>query len=132
VSGLGHVVAALGGGLLDAERAGRAHVEDGVRDGIRWSVVACVGFLLTVYALYTLQLVFAVVDGVIRNRERRVEDFELLAASRFTIPVSAVAAVFNEEPIVVASVRSLLAQDYPEFEVIVVDDGSTDGTFAVL
>ena len=35
---------------------------------------------------------------------------------------------YNEGAGIEAAVRSLAASDYPELEVIVVDDGSTDGT----
>jgi cellulose synthase/poly-beta-1,6-N-acetylglucosamine synthase-like glycosyltransferase len=35
---------------------------------------------------------------------------------------------FNEAKLIKDSIRSLIASDYPELEVIVVDDGSTDGT----
>ena len=38
----------------------------------------------------------------------------------------------NEEANVGSCVGSLLAQDYPDFEVIVLDDQSTDGTCRVL
>src|SRR5262249_59849935 len=34
----------------------------------------------------------------------------------------------NEAKVIVASVRHVLASDYPNLEVIVIDDGSTDGT----
>ena len=36
---------------------------------------------------------------------------------------------FNEERTIVSSVQSLLRLGYPEFEVLVVNDGSTDNTF---
>src|SRR5207248_1611620 len=52
----------------------------------------------------------------------------VIASSRFTIPVSVVVPMHNEEVLAVDVVRALLQLDYPEHEVIVVDDGSTDGT----
>ncbi len=55
-------------------------------------------------------------------------DYTTLASSRFTIPVSVIVAAYDEEAVIESAVRSLLAFDYPEFEVIVVNDGSTDGT----
>ena len=46
--------------------------------------------------------------------------------------VSIIVPARNEERNIGACVESLLAQDYPRFEVIVVDDGSTDATPRIL
>jgi len=46
----------------------------------------------------------------------------------FTPPVSVIVPAFNEAVNIERSVRSLDSSDYPELEVLVVDDGSTDGT----
>ena len=43
-------------------------------------------------------------------------------------PVSLIMAAFNEETNIVESVRSLQHLGYPDYEVIVVNDGSTDST----
>ena len=48
------------------------------------------------------------------------------------MPVSILVAAHNEERTIVASVGSLLSLHYPEFEVIVVSDGSTDRTIEVM
>ncbi|HTL71039.1 MAG TPA: glycosyltransferase family A protein [Candidatus Eisenbacteria bacterium] len=40
--------------------------------------------------------------------------------------------VHNARPYVAAAIESVLAQDHPSFELVIVDDGSTDGTAGVL
>jgi cellulose synthase/poly-beta-1,6-N-acetylglucosamine synthase-like glycosyltransferase len=47
-------------------------------------------------------------------------------------PVSILVPAHNEETTIVATIRSLLALEYTSFECIVIDDGSTDGTFAAI
>jgi cellulose synthase/poly-beta-1,6-N-acetylglucosamine synthase-like glycosyltransferase len=42
--------------------------------------------------------------------------------------VSIIVPAYNEENLIDASLSSLVSIDYPDFEIIVVDDGSSDGT----
>jgi cellulose synthase/poly-beta-1,6-N-acetylglucosamine synthase-like glycosyltransferase len=92
----------------------------------------CFGYMLGVFALYAFLIIFSALDNSIRSRETLGEDFDLLANSRFTIPVSVIVPVYNEEEVVAFTIESVLGFEYPEFEVIVVEDGSTDATFDVL
>lgn len=46
--------------------------------------------------------------------------------------VSTIVPVFNGAPYVAEALESIFAQTYPPFEIIVIDDGSTDATPAVL
>ena len=46
--------------------------------------------------------------------------------------VSVVVATFNQSRYVLACLDSLWFQDYPEVEIIVINDGSTDNTHEVL
>jgi glycosyltransferase involved in cell wall biosynthesis len=50
----------------------------------------------------------------------------------FDSPVSVILPVYNREQSVARAIRSVLAQTRPPIELIVVDDGSTDGTRDVL
>jgi len=103
-----------------------------LHDALPIAVQACFVYLALTYFLFAAQLVVAAVENIRRFREERVEDYRLLAASRFTIPVSVIMPCYNEADVVVAGVRSALDFDYFEHEVIVVNDGSRDDTMAVL
>ena len=49
--------------------------------------------------------------------------------SRLAQPVSVLVPSFNEAAGIVAATRAMQALRYPEFEIIIIDDGSTDDTF---
>src|SRR6185503_17730026 len=94
--------------------------------------LTCLVYLLVLVVLFVLMLASAIRENRLRAREGQQEDFDTLLASPFTIPVSVIAPAYNEEFCVLAATRSLLALQYPEYEVIVVNDGSTDQTLARL
>ena len=54
------------------------------------------------------------------------------ANDAFLPPVSIIVPAYNEAVGIAAAVRSLAAADYPNLEVIVVDDGSEDGTAEIV
>ena len=99
---------------------------------VTWVVWVCLAYLLCVLAVFVVMIVASAVEHRHVMRQAHAEDYAALSTSRFTIPVSVIAPAYNEEILVEAAVRSLLALDYPHFEVIVVNDGSRDGTLAVL
>ena len=61
-----------------------------------------------------------------RARERHQKPLEYLG------PVSVIVPAYNEAANIAATVHSLITNDYPGIEVIVVDDGSTDDTAGIV
>ena len=103
-----------------------------LRDALPLAVQACFVYLCLTYGMFLALLAFAALENLRRRREARVEDYALLAESRFTIPVSVIIPAFNEETVILGAVRSALAFEYAEAEVIVVNDGSSDDTLRTL
>ncbi|MDQ7038101.1 MAG: glycosyltransferase, partial [Aquificota bacterium] len=56
------------------------------------------------------------------------ENLEMMISNVLYRPISIIIPAYNEEETIVPSIKSLLRLHYPEFELIVVNDGSTDGT----
>ena len=46
--------------------------------------------------------------------------------------VSVVIPIFNAEDFIIRTMNSILATDYPNFEVVIVDDCSTDDSWQIL
>jgi hypothetical protein len=67
-----------------------------------------------------------------RHLEARLLELLPHADSGYEPPVSVLVPAYNEELTIAASVRSMLQLDYPQLEVIVINDGSRDGTLEQL
>ncbi len=67
-----------------------------------------------------------------RYMQRQVLDNLPQMYSGLEVPITLVVPAHNEAPTIATSVRSLFQLTYPEFEVVVVNDGSKDGTLDVL
>ncbi|MDD4954667.1 MAG: glycosyltransferase family 2 protein [Candidatus Omnitrophica bacterium] len=72
------------------------------------------------------------IEGRKRSWESEEEDYPLNYLSTIAIPVSIILPAHNEEEWIRDSLLSILNLNYPKFEVVVVDDGSTDKTFEIL
>jgi cellulose synthase/poly-beta-1,6-N-acetylglucosamine synthase-like glycosyltransferase len=62
----------------------------------------------------------------------RAEKYSEILSSEISPTISMLVPAHNEEASIKESVRALLTLTYPQLEIVVVDDGSTDGTLSVL
>jgi cellulose synthase/poly-beta-1,6-N-acetylglucosamine synthase-like glycosyltransferase len=91
-------------------------------------------FLLYFVALNGTYLVLTAISMAVLPRFIRKRSIHRLPdpQSGFEPPITLIVTAYNEEAVIVPTVRALLQLDYPEFEILVVNDGSNDRTLAVL
>ncbi|NUS24585.1 MAG: glycosyltransferase family 2 protein [Streptomyces sp.] len=111
--------------LLIAERAVRLPYASGLLTWYGISVLT--GTTTLLYLAYTQYDDPA--ERTLRRRARSLEEFPALPDQP---RVSFLLAVKDEVGNVEACVRSMAASDYPDLQIVAVDDGSSDGTGAVL
>ena len=94
------------------------------------AVMLC--YLVVISLVYTGLMIIgwrAINDYV---RRRPLRDYGFVGRSSMTLPVSILAPAYNEAPVITAALRALLESQFGQFEIVVVNDGSTDETLAVL
>ena len=88
-------------------------------------------YFIFLNSFYALLLIFSVVEATSRNRESEMEKLEFNYPEAM-IPISILSPAFNEEATIVTSVHAMLNLQYPDHEVIVINDGSKDSTLEKL
>jgi cellulose synthase/poly-beta-1,6-N-acetylglucosamine synthase-like glycosyltransferase len=82
--------------------------------------------------IYLALLITAFYTSSLHQKQLESYRFEWIHSSVLSPPISLLVPAHNEERSVRRAVQSLLALDYPELEVIVVNDGSSDSTLEEL
>ncbi len=95
---------------------------------VAWFVL---GYFILLNCSYILLNLLAILPLYRKGQERILADIPQVY-SRLDPPISVLIPAFNEEATIAASVRSMLQLSYSEFEIIVINDGSDDGTLDVL
>jgi cellulose synthase/poly-beta-1,6-N-acetylglucosamine synthase-like glycosyltransferase len=98
-------------------------------DAYTWFIVI---FFVGINVSYLILIVMSFFHIRTQMKDKDVFGLHGLFASSLYHPISILAPAFNEEATVVASVKSLLQLRFPNYEVIVVNDGSKDRTMDVL
>jgi peptidoglycan/xylan/chitin deacetylase (PgdA/CDA1 family)/spore germination protein YaaH/GT2 family glycosyltransferase len=97
------------------------------------SFVAVAAVLFAIGWIFYLAIALGIARAVLMTalawwQSRRVRP----APPDFTPSVSVIIPAYNEARVIAASIERVLASDYPALQVIVADDGSSDGTSAVV
>jgi cellulose synthase/poly-beta-1,6-N-acetylglucosamine synthase-like glycosyltransferase len=82
-----------------------------------WQIIQLIGSLIIVYSNKRKEYLFGV-DSLRKTPE--------------LIPISIIAPAYNEGPVIVDSVKGMLNLNYPVYEVVVVNDGSSDDSLEKL
>ncbi|MBX3702339.1 MAG: glycosyltransferase family 2 protein [Steroidobacteraceae bacterium] len=93
---------------------------------VQWGFL---GYFIVLNLIY-LGLAFIALHGL--RRYMRGASAAERVYSHLQMPVSMIVPAYNEEATIATSVKALLQLRYQHFEVIVVNDGSKDGTLEVL
>jgi len=107
--------------------------------GADWVKVVVIFFSIVIFGYFILlSLAYLILFGAAFLESRRYLkrsksiDLREIFHSPLAPSISVIIPAYNEEPIIVESVRAALELQYPRFEVVVVNDGSTDATLARL
>jgi len=107
-------------------------IEEIVRDALRWTDLAIFGYFLALNSSYLVLMMMAGIEFGRHLRRTPFAGSDDMFRSPLTLPVSVIVPAYNEGASIVAVVQAMTALRYPRYEVVVVDDGSSDDTFEQL
>ncbi len=90
-------------------------------------------YYIFIYAVILfISTVYSIIELYEFNLKKRFENIINIHDKKNYTPVSILVPAYNEEKTILKCIESLLSLDYPEYEIIIVNDGSKDETLEVL
>ncbi len=99
---------------------------------VRDANFAILVYFLALNSFYALLLVLSIPEIWEQTRLAEDEDFQRLMQSDALPPITILLPAYNEQKTIEASVTAILALNYRNYEVVVVNDGSKDDTLEAL
>ncbi|MEI6277308.1 MAG: glycosyltransferase [Prolixibacteraceae bacterium] len=85
--------------------------------------------LLYAMSIFLVYLILSILSGRELRRyfqTEKITNYDAILSSPFAPTITIIAPAYNESLTIVDNIRALLSLYYPNFEIIIVDDGSTD------
>ena len=89
-------------------------------------------YFIMMHGIYLLLIILGSQEQKRYHQGIQFQEFIHISQSPLTTPVSIVICAYNEEKVIVNTLLNVLQLRYPEFEVVVVNDGSEDTTVQLL
>ncbi len=99
-----------------------------LRHGIAAFDLVALSYFFLGNGVYTFLMLLSLRATWVHMRQMAYQGLDALRRSPLTPPVTIIIPAWNEQGVILNTVASALQTDYPNFQVIVVDDGSTDET----
>ncbi|HJW74375.1 MAG TPA: glycosyltransferase [Thermoleophilia bacterium] len=90
------------------------------------------GYFLILDFIYAGLLALSYLECARHNRRIIFGGYDVIFRSPLTLPVSVLMPAYNEAATIVETVNALRLLEYGQFEIVVIDDGSSDGTLTQL
>ncbi len=99
---------------------------------LKWLGIAFITYSVAINLSFVVLTVLAMVDFAAYRRKIDFAAYDESFAEPLARGVSVLMPAFNEQLTIVSSVQAMTSLRYPDFEVVVIDDGSTDDTVATM
>lgn len=88
----------------------------------------CIIYTIAINIFYNGQMLISFIDIMGYMKKMKSSDYKRYIQSKNMIPISVIVPAYNEEKTIIDNIKSLMALNYFEYEIIIVNDGSTDFT----
>ncbi len=89
-------------------------------------------YSIAINLIYLILIGFSRINVSKQARVWKMKNDKMLFKKRMLPGISIIAPAYNEENVIIESANSLLNLKYPDYDLIIVNDGSTDNTLGVL